>query len=621
MNDLTIFHNYLEKQHNEINNIFRIFENDSSSNIEIINEFSDFLGIKLNEDLKLPLITRLINLREDGLRQALKKQDFLEDEIENILDKAYDFSASFWMDKQKDRLELIEENALFSEFYREVFSNVFKVGIQMNKLHKKWDKLIIKTTNKELKTKFNGDNKKILDFLKKKNLMDLDDSGEIAERCYSALVKQNDKYIRLSYFDAFNDEVNGVISCLEDFSDILDKLEDDVYNQKQEYIAYIQSLIIAFKEKDCDQLINKWANVDKTWMSITAPIQIGHPLEYYEDHFRKAVAIEWDIRLSNPNIQTKSKTLNNIKQMFRKVYNQIDENGDFKHIYDFSLHSLNNVQLYISRPAMFFASEFNGLFSAQVVPNDEVVSKQYGKKIFAFSDEILQLSQAKPFLLISKEFMGSEFLKQERNILFKDKVLWHKVYDITTIGHEYGHILGCDENTEAIMDKSGNFKNIEEFKATTGGLIAFFDDTNKNKKELDAVIRDTIKRAISLIGWMEVSEVLPYYCEGLIHLSGLFESGVLKWDDSSKKLSIHTKEIDYNNLISWYQNTYKDLMIHYFIKKDASIFLDKYAKVKKDVFIPKCKKIESFVRYYYERHKDISQKIDTSDKKENYLKD
>jgi hypothetical protein len=36
-------------------------------------------------------------------------------------------------------------------------------------------------------------------------------------------------------------------------------------------------------------------------MKIKTPIQIGHPLEYYEDHFRKAVALEWDIRLTNPN--------------------------------------------------------------------------------------------------------------------------------------------------------------------------------------------------------------------------------------------------------------------------------------------------------------------------------
>lgn len=43
------------------------------------------------------------------------------------------------------------------------------------------------------------------------------------------------------------------------------------------------------------------------------------------------------------------------------------------------------------------------------------------------------------------------------------------------------------------------------------------------------VFADTVKRAVGLIGWMKTGEVEPYYCEGLIHLSGLFESGVLSF--------------------------------------------------------------------------------------------
>ena len=88
--------------------------------------------------------------------------------------------------------------------------------------------------------------------------------------------------------------------CSEEFVDKLIELEDEIYNQKWDYIAYIQSLIVAFSEDKTDELVNKWANVDRAWMKITTPIQIGHPLEYYEDHFRKAVALEWDIRLTNP---------------------------------------------------------------------------------------------------------------------------------------------------------------------------------------------------------------------------------------------------------------------------------------------------------------------------------
>jgi len=65
---------------------------------------------------------------------------------------------------------------------------------------------------------------------------------------------------------------------------------------------------------------------------------------------------------------------------------------------------------------------------------------------------------------------------------FKDRILnsWHKIYQISTIGHEFGHILWVDDDTESLMNGSGAFKNIEEFKATAGGLVSIFykgDDT------------------------------------------------------------------------------------------------------------------------------------------------
>jgi len=50
------------------------------------------------------------------------------------------------------------------------------------------------------------------------------------------------------------------------------------------------------------------------------------------------------------------------------------------------------------------------------------------------------------------------------------------------------------------MNKTGNFKNIEEFKATTGGLVSFFlNPENDNLKE--DLVYSLIKRAVELIAW------------------------------------------------------------------------------------------------------------------------
>eukprot|EP01155_Anaeramoeba_flamelloides_P041591 Anaeramoba_flamelloidesc35181_g1_i1.p1 GENE.c35181_g1_i1~~c35181_g1_i1.p1 ORF type:complete len:355 (+),score=62.51 c35181_g1_i1:97-1161(+) len=354
-------------------------------------------------------------------------------------------------------------------------------------------------------------------------------------------------------------------------------------------------------------------------MKIKTPIQIGHPLEYYEDHYRKAVALEWDIRLTNPQFAQNDNRVNKIKSAFEKIYEKTQKTSKYQKIYDFSLKSLDKVQLYVGRPALFFGAEFNGLFSAQVVPNDEVVSKEEGKKIFAFSDEILQTSRAKPFLKLSQEIFGQKFLSEDRIFLFNETEAWHQVYDISTIGHEFGHILWCDEETETLMNKTGNFKNIEEFKATTGGLVSFFlDETNEEKDLEKQVLIDTIKRAVSLIGWMEVDEVQPYYCEGLIHLTGLFETKILNFKD--EELIIDMSSTKYDKLKQWYIDTYTNLAIHYLDKKDATIFLNNFAEKKDKYFMPTNEKIKSFVKYYFKRYQEIGQELDTVDKKENYLK-
>jgi hypothetical protein len=161
------------------------------------------------------------------------------------------------------------------------------------------------------------------------------------------------------------------------------------------------------------------------------------------------------------------------------------------------------------------------------------------------------------------------------------------------------------------MNKTGNFKNIEEFKATTGGLVSFFLDENSDEKSLEKqVLIDTTKRAVGLMGWMEVDEVQPYYCEGLIHLSGLFESGILDWDETN--LSIDLSNEKYEALKSWYIKTYTALANHYLDKKDATSFLNKYAKKDGKYFMPVDSKINSFVKHYFKRYQEIGQELDTN---------
>jgi hypothetical protein len=150
------------------------------------------------------------------------------------------------------------------------------------------------------------------------------------------------------------------------------------------------------------------------------------------------------------------------------------------------------------------------------------------------------------------------------------------------------------------MNGTGQFKNIEEFKATSGGLMAFFHNEREALKE--HVVNDVVSRAVGLMAWREVGEVLPYYCEGLIHLDILFGSGIITHDGQIK--IDYTK---YDTMKEAYVSAYKDLADNYLRKVDASEYLGEYAVKEERFYLPKDEKIKSFVEYYYARYKEIGQ--------------
>ena len=402
----------------------------------------------------------------------------------------------------------------------------------------------------------------------------------------------------MAYAEAFPKHVQNVSTSLSQLIKRLEIEVDDIFNQKEEWIAYLSALEVAFSHTETDELIGKWAEVDRKWMAVKTPLQIGHPLEYYEDHYRNAVALEWDLRIVNPNLQEGSATRENIKNFASQMAEGFGANA--QKTMAKNLTQVDETQLYIGQPILYYAAEFNGLFSAQVVPNDEQISVELGKKIFAYADFVMESKKSKPIMKLSVETMGADFIKSQRELIDTNPTLWQEIYDISTVGHEYGHILWIDADTETTMNGTGQFKNIEEFKATSGGLMAFFHNEREELKE--HVVNDVVSRAVGLMAWREVGEVLPYYCEGLIHLDILFNSGVISYDGQIK--------IDYSKYDAMkeaYQDAYKNLAGHYLKKVDASEYLGQYTVKNEAIYLPKNEEIKSFVEHYYARYQEIGQ--------------
>jgi len=604
MQDLQRIYNELQYRQTSLNDYYRLVEGEHPEAKAVVAEFLHKLDLPINSETTMAGLTRIINLREDSLEQVLQKEGFSEDEIITKKEIAYLFVKDMHLTRHEYLIAWVESENLLSSFYRTLIKHVHYIGESISVWQSEWTSDIINGVNRTLLTEYKGDEQAIFTMLQQDELLDLDPNGEVGDRCYSVLMKDNTGHYRsVAYSNAFPSEVSSLVATIEDCIEALSVEIDDVFEQKEAWINYFVMLKKAFAGAEPKRLIGLWANVDRAWMKITTPLQVGHPLEYYEDHFRKAVALEWDLRIINPALQSGSMTCDNIKSFSKKI--AMNLSGEVSSTLEKNLQQVDETQLYIGQPMMYYGAELNGLFSAQVVPNDEQVSSEMGKKIFAYADFVMESKKAKPIMELAVETMGLSFIQEQRTLIETNPLLWQEVYDVSTIGHEFGHILWIDSDTEMAMNQSGQFKNIEEFKATTGGLMAFFE--NEKEELIKPMVDDLVSRAVGLMAWREVGEVLPYYCEGLIHLDILFGSGVVTYDSEI--------QIDYSRygaMKEAYQKAYHELAQHYINKEDARLYLEKYTKRAEGIYLPLDQEITKFVEHYYRRYKEVGQKIYTA---------
>jgi len=601
MQDLQVIYNEIAKRNEESNSYFKLAKGAEHKEAkELVEAFLSFIDLPNNQESVVASLNYLINLREDNLIQFMQSLNLSQQDIDKKLDLAYSFNSKIYLKRFKDLISWIEKKELLTPFYREIIRGVDSVGQVMTRWQTKWREHIINGINRELFELFKGDEDKIFQMLESQKLLDCKD-GDIADRCYSVLVKDGNNYKRLPYSQAFKSEVEDIAKELDLLIANLEKLEDSEFNQKQEWISYFLAIKEAFIHTEVDNLVSLWADVDRAWMKITTPLQVGHPLEYYEDKYRKAVALEWDLRVVNPSLQSSSTTKDNIKKAAAHIAESFDDRA--KKLIAKNLIQVDSAQLYIGVPMLFYGAELNGLFSAQVVPNDEAVSAELGKKIFAYLDFVRESKKSKPVMQLALNTFGKSFIKKQQDLINNNPALWNKIYDISTIGHEFGHILWIDSDTEVAMNKSGQFKNIEEFKATSGGIVAFFQEEKEELRE--PFIDDIVTRAVSLMAWREVGEVLPYYCEGLIHLDLLYNSEIITFNNNLVQID-YSK---YNSFKNSYLNAYKELASAYLNKEDASKFLSKYTIKEEAIFLPKNKEVYNFVQNYYKSYQKIGNQV------------
>ncbi len=641
----------------EVKNLWELSEKWNKSNL-ILDNFLDELNMKQIPENRFIAYSRIGELRVEPLELYLKNIWEVIDEnnkkskikIPNklsdnriVLDKAYNYVSRIYIDLQEKFIYELEKENLVSEFELAIFKWTLNVWKAFNKFMPIWENSIIKQ-NEILDKKFDWNSEKIMQFLREKNLLEVDENWVETDRSYSVL-----KAGRIfSYFDAFGSEVNSIIVALQDFIESLNPhLTSPLWGEGQkqktpspskeragvrEYIEYLIAIKEAFGEKNCTKLLSKWQIVDEKWMSIKGPMQISHPLEFYEDKYRKAVAPEWDLRILDTETLD-SKVEKNISEMYEKLYDEFDREK-YGESYNFSKDNFNRVGLFVSEPVMYFGSELNWMFSAQVVPNDEVISERFWKKIFAFPKMVLESKKKAPLMKLTKEVLDESLLENYLKILDQDK-LFFDIYDVETIGHEFWHTLWLTKDTETLMNKkTWNFKNIEEFKATAWGLCCYFMNTSSQPSPLGEKEQEQkyspllqrrgvrgegasfnknllimhLVRCIWLLKYREVAEVLPYYNESLIHLEIMFESQI--FEIKNNKIILNWSLNNYNELKHNYIKHYKKLINTYLEKIDAWEFLFNYVIIDKNWNnISKNEKLREFGEYYYDLYKKIGNEV------------
>ncbi len=609
--DLERFYELILERDREVCKLYDLLEDDNKSKKkEELLSFLEDSGLTPNKANLLALILRFTSLQESSFVQVMKKEGFEKKRIVEVKNRAYKLTRDYYIKLNSDLIEKLKEENLLTPFYVDLIEGIHIIGLAFCAFFEAWNAHIIDDVNSKLEERFEK-KEDALAFVV--SVLNRSDIKEIDERSYYVLSGEDGDAKILSYFQKFK-EVGLIVEAIDICIDKISKRDDEVFFQKREFIEYLVSIKAAFLGTDLKNLIKLWREVDIKWMQIKTPLQIGHPLEYYEDGYLKAVAPEWDLRVSNPKYIQNDDIKNSILQMQDELAKkQRSTNRD--DVVSFAKKAIDQVQLYIGAPALFYGAEMNGVFSAQVVPNDGFVSNIHGKKIFAFPDRVLESTQRKPFMKLEREVFEEEIVEKSKELIFKKEQIWHEVYKISTIGHEFGHILWVDDSSEIAMNRSGEFKNIEEFKATTGGLVAYMLSEDETLKEY--VMLDLIKRSIKLIAWMDTNEVLPYYCEGLLHLDILFDVGAIEFLEDSKKIKIRFEK--YEELKSAYITRYSELIEHYLEKKDASEFLFRYLKKVDGFYKPKSLKPLEFVDYYWNLYKEIGQDIDELDSNKNWL--
>jgi hypothetical protein len=220
------------KRNEKINYLY----NDLGEYKELFENILKEINLEINEETMHSITQRFVNLREDALLNMMKKANFSNEEIIKAQITVYNYVKEFWLKSHQEMIEEMKE--YLTPFYYELFKGIHNVGIVFSDWQIEWTNAIINGINQDLLTEFNGDEAKIFEMLRSKQLFDLGHNGE-ADRCYTVLVKEDNEYKVKTYPEIFKNEIYLATKHLQELILKLNNYEDEY---KKEWINYLNKI-------------------------------------------------------------------------------------------------------------------------------------------------------------------------------------------------------------------------------------------------------------------------------------------------------------------------------------------------------------------------------------------
>ena len=217
MQDLQRIYDELQTRQEALSDYYKLLEGEHPEAKVLVEDFLSKMALPVNSETTMAALTRVINLREDALEQVLQKEGFSEDEIIAKKEEAYLFTKEMHLTRHEYLIAWIKSENLLTPFYRTLIKGVHFIGESMSQWQSAWTATIINGVNRDLLAEHKGDEQAVFKMLQEKELLDLAPTGEVGDRCYSVLVKDDrGEYRSVAYSDAFPSEVASLVSTIED---------------------------------------------------------------------------------------------------------------------------------------------------------------------------------------------------------------------------------------------------------------------------------------------------------------------------------------------------------------------------------------------------------------------